>query len=184
MHGFESNLLGLLNVAAPSSIHEVGCGEGYWVFRCLEQGLEIRGSDFSDIVIELAKENARTRDLPEGVFSQCSVYDLKADKDAADLIICCEVLEHLDQPEKALEVLQEVTRKHIILSVPREPVWSVLNMVRGKYWSELGNTPGHIQRWSQGAFVDLVARYFNVVQVRSPLPWTMLLCTTLDHPAV
>jgi hypothetical protein len=64
----------------------------------------------------------------------------------------------------------------VVVSVPREPIWCGLNMVRGKYFSKLGNTPGHIQHWSSSDFVNLVSKYFDVVEVKKPLPWTMLLC--------
>ena len=145
MWGFESAFGDLVALADHATIHEVGCGEGYWVLRWLDQGLDIRGSDFSKIAIDLAKQNASDRALPTNIFMQRSIYDLQAE-DGADLIVCCEVLEHLEDPAEALRILKNITRRHIVLSVPREPIWSTLNMARGKYWHALGNTPGHIQR--------------------------------------
>lgn len=183
MHGFESTLLELVDDANPSSIHEVGCGEGYWVLRWAEQGKTVRGSDFSNTVIDLAKSNAFERKLSADLFKQQSIYDLQPEQDSADLIVCCEVLEHLEQPEEALHVMQKITQKYAIFSVPREPIWSILNMARGKYWSDFGNTPGHIQRWSQREFINLVSPYFNVEQVRAPFPWTMLLCSPIRNPS-
>jgi hypothetical protein len=41
---------------------------------------------------------------------------------------------------------------------------------------ELGNTPGHRQHWSRRGFVDFLRRRVEVVAVRRPLPWTMVLC--------
>src|SRR5690606_17786231 len=105
-----------------------------------------------------------------------SIYDLEPARDAAELVVCCEVLEHLDRPEEALRVLTGLASPWLILSVPREPLWSALNVARGKYWSSLGNTPGHVQRWSSRRFVGLLARHVEVVEVRRPLPWTMVLC--------
>jgi len=177
MRGFEAALLKLVADANPSSIHEVGCGEGYWVLRWHEQGLDVRGSDFSGTVIDLAKSNALEHDLTTDIFKQKSIYDLQSEWDSADLVVCCEVLEHLEQPQEALQVLQKISPKYAIFSVPREPIWSMLNVARGKYWSSLGNTPGHIQRWSQREFLTLVSQYFNVEQVSAPFPWTMLLCS-------
>jgi len=107
-----------------------------------------------------------------------SIYDLDPQEDRADLVVCCEVLEHLEDPEKALQVLRSISGTRLILSVPLEPVWRMLNMARGKYWNEWGNTPGHIQHWSRQEFIGLVEKYFRVIEVRSPLPWTMVLC----HP--
>jgi hypothetical protein len=60
--------------------------------------------------------------------------------------------------------------------VPREPLWRVLNLARGKYLADLGNTPGHVNHWSRGGFLDLLSRRFEIVEARTPLPWTMALC--------
>ncbi len=176
MAGFESALSDLVAKTSPKTIHEIGCGEGYWVMRWSEQGMTARGCDFSTQVIELARENAVGRGLSPSLFEARSIYDLEPGRDDADLIVCCEVLEHLEQPEAALEVLQGVIGRHLILSVPKEPLWCALNLARGKYISEWGNTPGHIQHWSKNSFIHMVSKYFEVVEVKSPFPWTMLLC--------
>ena len=176
MAGFYQSLDELLQLASPGSIHEVGCGEGFWVTNWLQRGFDARGSDFSSRVIELARANAAELGLPTDVFTRKSIYELTPEYDTAELLVCCEVLEHLDDPIAGLKALQRVTTDHLILSVPREPLWRLLNVARGKYLTELGNTPGHLQHWSRAGFVGLVGEYFKVSQVRTPLPWTMLLC--------
>jgi 2-polyprenyl-3-methyl-5-hydroxy-6-metoxy-1,4-benzoquinol methylase len=175
MSGFESAVSEIVEMASPAAIHEIGCGEGYWVLRWLEQGRAARGCDFSSHAIELARENAVERKFPESIFEVRSIYDLESGRDSADLIVCCEVLEHLEDPEAGLRALQRVVERHLVISVPREPLWCALNLVRGKYIADWGNTPGHIQHWSKDGFVQLVSKYFDVLEVRSPLPWTMLL---------
>lgn len=176
MEGFESALSELVDKASPTAIHEIGCGEGYWVLRWAEQGMAARGCDFSTHVIELARENAAGRGLSPSLFEARSIYDLEAGCDSADLVVCCEVLEHLEHPEVGLQALQRVVGRHLIVSVPKEPLWCALNLVRGKYIADWGNTPGHIQHWSKSSFIRMVSKYFEVVEVKSPLPWTMLLC--------
>ncbi|WP_413437600.1 class I SAM-dependent methyltransferase [Sulfuriferula sp. GW1] len=176
MGGFESALSDLVAKASPIAIHEIGCGEGYWVLRWNKQGMAARGCDFSMHVIELARENAVGQGLPPSLFEAHSIYDLVASRDSADLVVCCEVLEHLEHPEAGLQALQRVVGRHLIVSVPREPLWRALNLARGKYIADWGNTPGHVQHWSKGGFIRLVSKYFEVVEVKGPLPWTMLLC--------
>ena len=117
--------------------------------------------------------------MSKNIFQVKSIYDLDTEADKADLIVCCEVLEHLEHPEEGLRALQSVVDRWLILSVPREPLWSVLNIVRGKYLKEFGNTPGHIQKWSKNSFLRLVSNYFQVLEVKTPLPWVMLLCQPL-----
>jgi hypothetical protein len=91
-------------------------------------------------------------------------------------VLCCEVLEHLGDPEGAVDVLAGLARPWLIASVPREPLWRALNLARLSYIGDLGNTPGHLNHWSRRAFVRFLTRRFEVVQVLSPLPWTMALC--------
>jgi 2-polyprenyl-3-methyl-5-hydroxy-6-metoxy-1,4-benzoquinol methylase len=176
MKGFDKALTEFVNRVGPMDIHEVGCGEGFWVIKWQQEGIKARGSDFSSEVIDIARENAGRINLSPDLFAVKSVYNLQAPVDNAELIVCCEVLEHLENPEEALRQLQRIAGSHLIVSVPREPVWRMLNMLRAKYLRDFGNTPGHIQHWSKKEIVQLVQRYFDVVEVASPFPWTMMLC--------
>jgi 2-polyprenyl-3-methyl-5-hydroxy-6-metoxy-1,4-benzoquinol methylase len=183
MRGFDTALTELVGRAAPSSIHEIGCGEGYWVLRWIERGLSASGSDFSSHIIDVARDNAIARKISPDVFSQQDIYDIRASQVGADLIVCCEVLEHLEKPNEALRIIRSLGARYVIVSVPREPIWSVMNLARGKYISDLGNTPGHIQRWSQRAFLKLVAKHFDIIELRAPIPWTMMLCASRGSAA-
>ncbi len=93
-----------------------------------------------------------------------------------DLVLALEVLEHLDEPNKALSELQRVTNKYAIISVPNEPLWRILNMARGAYWSDWGNTYGHVNNWSPRAFKKLLETKFNIIQSSYPIPWQIYLC--------
>ncbi len=96
--------------------------------------------------------------------------------EAAPLVVCCEVLEHLDDPVRGVEILAALAQPYLLASVPREPLWRALNMARGKYLGALGNTPGHLNHWSRGGFLRVLERRFEVIEARTPLPWTMALC--------
>jgi len=176
MKGFSDSLSELVALASPATIHEVGCGEGYWTNHWRRAGIDARGSDFSSKVIEIARANARNSGITEDIFTVRSIYDLNYPEDSAGCVVCCEVLEHLERPEEAIKVLQDISPRYAIISVPREPLWRAMNMARGKYLSSLGNTEGHIQHWSKSGLIKFVSKYFDVVEVRSPIPWTMVLC--------
>ena len=179
MRGFTRRLERYVDRAAPASIHEVGCGEGYWTLRWVRRGVPCRGTDFAAAVIDHARANARGAGLDPGMFAVRSVYDLAPPDDRADLIVCCEVLEHLPDPRTALARLAAVAGRHVILSVPREPLWRTLNVLRGAYLRDVGNTPGHVQHWSRRGFVRLIETAlpgFEIIDQCAPLPWTMLLC--------
>jgi 2-polyprenyl-3-methyl-5-hydroxy-6-metoxy-1,4-benzoquinol methylase len=173
VRGFVASFDALLAESGAHDVHEVGCGEGNLAARMRAKGLIVRGSDFSEVIIN----EARHRHGACGIrFDVKCIYDLAPDVDAASLVVCCEVVEHLVDPQRALIRLTTIVRDWCILSVPREPIWSLMNLARGKYLSDGGNTPGHVQHWSSRSFVALVERHFNVVTVRRPVPWTMVLC--------
>jgi len=174
MHGFFASLNDLIKKANANQIHEIGCGEGNLSARLARQGYKVLGTDFSKDIICTAQQQWREESLK---FQVASVYDLEPSIHSAPLILCCEVLEHLEEPEHALQKISELQFETLILSVPREPIWCLMNMARGKYWSDMGNTPGHIQNWSKHRFLNMVASYFSIQEIKSPLPWTMVSCT-------
>ncbi|MEO8741698.1 MAG: methyltransferase domain-containing protein [Lysobacteraceae bacterium] len=172
LRGFDE-LVDLAGVAG--STFEVGCGEGELSMRLARAGWRVRGCD----IAEEAVVEARLRTQAAGLsipFECCDILDLSGRVEPCDLVVCCEVLEHLEDPSAAFAILESICRKHLLVSVPREPLWRVLNIARGHYWRDLGNTPGHIQHWSRAGFLGLLGRRFDVVAVRSPLPWTLALC--------
>jgi len=49
-------------------------------------------------------------------------------------------------------------------------------MARGKYLSDFGNTPGHINHWSISAFKKLIkSSDFIILDKKYPFPWQMML---------
>lgn len=177
MAGFLGAFDALVGRAAPRTAFEIGCGEGELSLRMIERGIDARGFDLEAEVVAEANARARARGLGDR-FEARSIYSLEPGEIAADLIVCCEVLEHLPDPVRALDILAAQDAPFLLLSVPREPVWRVLNLARGKYVGQLGNTPGHIQHWSRAGFRRLVQSRFEIAAERNPLPWTMLLVRT------
>ncbi len=181
MRGFLTAFTELVEASGATEVHEVGCGEGELSIHLARLGKTVRASDFSSRIVDLARERAaRAAIAPPGSveFRTSDLYRLNPETDSAPLIVCCEVLEHLEEPRAAVERLAALARPHLIASVPREPLWRILNVARGKYLSRLGNTPGHVQGWTRRSFIKLLARHFEIVATRSPLPWTMALCRT------
>jgi len=177
---FLSTILELADRTGAAEVHEVGCGEGHLTRIFARKGLRIRGSDVSEQVILRAGSISEASGLAIA-FKHADIYSLREDEDAAPLILCIEVLEHLERPGEALQVLARLARPHLLISVPREPLWRMLNLCRGKYVKALGNTPGHLQHWSRKSLVRLLDEQFEVLTVAAPVPWVMALCRTRQH---
>ena len=170
MDGFFTCLDALLPATEPEVVLEVGLGEGEICERLRRRypDAAILGVDLPDP--ELARA-WKERGLI-GAFAD--IAHLPFPDKSVDLILGIEVLEHVPDPERALREVARVARGPVVLSVPREPIWRLANMARGKYLADLGNTPGHIQHWSRRGFSSLVRRHLDVVAVRAPFPWTMV----------
>ena len=182
MAGFMAQLDELVELTGAREAHEVGCGEGELAIRLAQHGMRLRGTDAFPQVLE----EARTRAAAAGIeidFEATPVEELHPARHAAELVVCCEVLEHLDDPERALDVLAGLARPWLLASVPREPLWRALNLARLSYVGDLGNTPGHLNHWSKSDFVRFLTRRFEVIEVRSPTPWTMVLCRLQSPPS-
>jgi 2-polyprenyl-3-methyl-5-hydroxy-6-metoxy-1,4-benzoquinol methylase len=173
MAGFERTLDELFVRAAPRSVLDVGCGEGVLTHQWAPRVERIVGIDLEDPAIqaEWAKRQA-----PNLSYRVMKAESLPFEEGEFDLATAIEVLEHVPDPEHTVAQMARVARGgHLLVSVPREPLWRGLNMARGAYLRDLGNTPGHVNHWSKQGFVRLLARHGEVIERRSPFPWTMLL---------
>ena len=170
MAGFLRALDASLPDAPPARVLEVGMGEAKIAARVRGRypRADIVGIDLPDPELAAAwGEHA----IP-GAFAD--ITRLPFASDTFDLVLAIEVLEHVPAPEDTLRELARVGRGRFVLSVPSEPVWRVANLARGKYVGDLGNTPGHIQHWSPRSFRRLVGSQLDVVEARTPFPWTMV----------
>ena len=115
------------------------------------------------------------RQAPNLEYKIMKAENLPFADDEFDVATAIEVLEHVPDPAHTVAEMARVAQRWLLASVPREPLWRGLNVARGAYIRDLGNTPGHINHWSKRAFVALLSRHGEVVEARSPFPWTMLL---------
>ncbi len=174
MAAFERDLDELFERAAPSSVLDVGCGEGVLVHRWAQRlgGRRVVGIDLEEESIQAGWAEHQAPNLEYRVMEAAN---LPFAADEFDLASAIEVLAHVPDPEHTLAEMARCAQRHLLVSVPREPLWRMLNMARGAYWPALGNTPGHVNHWTRRSFLQLLSRHGEVAEVRSPFPWTMLL---------
>jgi 2-polyprenyl-3-methyl-5-hydroxy-6-metoxy-1,4-benzoquinol methylase len=174
MSGFERTLDELFAQADPQSLLDVGCGEAVLTHKWAQRlGLRrVVGIDLDDPQLHALWEQRRAPNLTYKVMKAENLPFADGEFDVATAI---EVLEHVPDPAHTVAEMARVASGHLLVSVPREPMWRALNMARGAYLKDLGNTPGHLNHWSKRSFVSLLSRHGDVVQARSPFPWTMLL---------
>lgn len=152
-------------------ILEIGCGAGESSRRIINMlsGQYFEVSEYDERYIEILRKT----EFPVKI-TQESVYQLNRKDNEFNCIILLEVLEHLYDYRVAIEEIFRVAERHVIISVPNEPLWSILNMLRGKYIKSLGNTPGHVNRWSRYRIAKLIEEFATSQTIYTPIPWIVI----------
>ena len=158
---------------APTSVLDVGCGEGVVTERLakLLAPAEILGVDADEARLS---EEWRGRSAPNLSFATGSAYELPFADGSFDLVCAVEVLEHLERPRDALAEMSRVAGRALLLSVPNEPSWRVSHMLAGRNLRAFGNTQGHINHWSRRTFAELVSDFGQLERAETVFPWTLV----------
>jgi SAM-dependent methyltransferase len=165
---FRTRLLDQVAPLSPGRILDAGCGEGHvtaWLAGALPQS-EITGVDGrAEGLTAFRERNPGLRSV-EGDLGALPFAD-----SAFDLVVCAEVLEHLEEPELVVRELGRVCAGHLFLTVPHEPFFRAGNLARGRYMSRLGSTPGHRSTWGRRGLLRVVAAEAEPVRWVSMFPW-------------
>jgi ubiquinone/menaquinone biosynthesis C-methylase UbiE len=170
---FTNTLVKLIKPLTIESILDVGAGEGFTLARLAEEniGKKREGIEYVDEAIELGKKVNPDVNIKKG-----NIYELPYKDNSFELVICTEVLEHLDHPDQGMGELVRVSSKYLLLTVPNEPFFTIQRFLRGKNILKLGAHPEHLQLWTSSAFERFVKKYaVNLVVKKHPFPWTMVL---------
>ncbi|WP_449448009.1 class I SAM-dependent methyltransferase [Thermomonas brevis] len=140
--GFEyrayvEHLLGMVSESGCKTILEVGCGDGYLGAAMLKAGYMYTGVDISDRAIGFAKAFS---DKGAYVCGRAECLDKNY-----DLVLLCEVLEHIEEPTSFLiDVARKVRRGGVLLV-------SVPSIVRPTH-------PKHFRHYSEESLVDEIKK--------------------------
>lgn len=168
---FMERLVGMFERAGPArSVLEVGIGEGFvsgylsGIFPAARfAGVDTNREDLDRLRALFPRIEAR-----EG-----SIHDLGFLGTSFDVVLCVQVLEHLDDPAGALDEIARLGPRRAIVTVPHEPFFRLSNLARGRNIGRLGDDPGHLHHWGAKAFRKLLARRFDVVELGTAFPFLL-----------
>lgn len=171
---FDKDLLETIKISNPKKVLDIGCGEGFYT-KIIADALpsaEIVGIDVEEEYIAFAKRINFQKNVK---YSVNDLFKLPFKKEEFDLVICTEVLEHLEKYDKALEIIRNLSKKFFIVSVPNEPWFRIANLLRFKYVKRLGNTPGHVNNWSKKQIKRIVSNYGKIIRFKTSSFWNIIL---------
>lgn len=157
-------------IPQPTTILDAECGEGYMIDLLLQKFHgQIYGIDISSNTIE-------TANLLFGCDSRVKlqvgdVRELPFADNSFDLVICNEVLEHVDETDLVMNELCRVSKSRAMLSVPHEPYFWLGNLITLNHLGRLGNAPGHIRHFTSRTFANLLGTYFDEYELKFSFPW-------------
>jgi 2-polyprenyl-3-methyl-5-hydroxy-6-metoxy-1,4-benzoquinol methylase len=173
---FAKTIHAMFVAAGPATrIVEIGVGEGFLSGYLSEQfpDKDFTGVDLSERDIGLLRAK-----FPRIHAHVGPLEDLSFLSPPYDVVMCCEVLEHVDDPQVAIEKLDSLGASRLILSVPHEPLFMLSNLARGKNVARFGNDPEHIHHWTKGGFERFLSERFDVLQLETSYPWLVALCAS------
>lgn len=154
-----------------SSLLDAGCGEGIVANMISENfpKLKVTGIDGAKEAVEYANSQ-----YPNITVLKDNLYDLSFEDSSFDIVICSEVLEHLEEYPIAINELLRVAKSKIIVTVPNEPWFCLGNLASLHNVSRLGNPIDHVNHWTHCGFKKMLNKQLKGVrdiQFYKSFPW-------------
>ena len=137
---------------------DAGCGGGSLSYLLAKAGASVVGVEYDKRGVEFAKQNLASADPGKRLqceFMQGSVYELPFSPESFDLVVSCEVIEHLEEPAKMLSEAKRVLKQGgtLILTTPYR-------------FTEVPKDPNHVREFYPGELLGLMKNYFPQAEVK------------------
>jgi ubiquinone/menaquinone biosynthesis C-methylase UbiE len=164
---FLSTILTELNNLNPDSVLDLGGGEGI-VARLIHEKLDIKHIDIVDISSTSLNLAGKWTDSQRIL---ADVYNLPFYTKSYDVVICLEVLEHLDNPLRALKEIKRIASSGIIITVPNTMFFRLGNLLSLKNLKNLGEDIDHKKSFNTRKFEKLLQKEFDHIKMFNNVFW-------------
>lgn len=141
--------LDVVNKYNIKNIADVGCGSGYKLMKYFNN-YNIIGYDLEPTI------NILKNKYPN---NEWIVSNFNNKPKEVDMVICADVIEHVNDPDELITFIKKMKPKHLIISTPDRDLLTVkLNR------SNIGPPANkhHIREWTFNEFSNYIGQYFNV----------------------
>lgn len=157
LQAFLDSVYALLEQTDARTVLDAGCGEGFVTHALARKNpdLHLTGMDLSAEAVAYAEQHFG--DLAR--FRTGNLYKLPFSDNSFDVVLCSEVLEHLEDTDRAVAELKRVARQYVLITVPREPYFKWLNDI-GRSLG-ISPDPGHVNFWTKKTFQMFIDAHFD-----------------------
>lgn len=115
----------ILKTPKIRKVLDAGCGEGHLLSK-LSAYIQGYGIDFDERFIRAARKRC-----PYANFKKEDITNMKFRDNVFDVVVCTEVIEHIENPEKAIEEMKRVLKPDgiLIISFPNESLTTLLRFL-------------------------------------------------------
>jgi ubiquinone/menaquinone biosynthesis C-methylase UbiE len=161
----------LIQAYKVRSILEVGSGDGYILKAIEDLNVSLTGIEISETRIERARALVPSAEIIQG-----DAREMPFESKSFDLVVCSEVLEHVPDPELAIEEIRRVLRPggFAIITVPNEVNWQIGRAMLLRFPIRI---PDHVNRFTVSSMSQLFGLSPETVHFLPPL--TRWLCLTM-----
>jgi 2-polyprenyl-3-methyl-5-hydroxy-6-metoxy-1,4-benzoquinol methylase len=148
-------------------IVDLGCGEGITLERLTNMipSRDIVGIDYLQDNVDICIKHS----LPA---RQGNIYDLDMDARSVDAVILMEVIEHLEDPKKAIRELQRILKPEgkLIVVFPNDLIFKIARILTLKF-QEAAYDPGHVKQWRHHELIKVLNHNGFSVQTNKSIPF-------------
>jgi SAM-dependent methyltransferase len=136
------------------NILDIGCGVGTMDFYLAKKGKNVTGIEISANAVSIARENAKLFNLYKNINFVISKFPNKALKGKYDLVIFSEVIEHLEDDNRALRDIHKILKRNglLVITTPSKNA----PLYRLGLLNKFDRSVGHLRRYSVNDLLSLV----------------------------
>lgn len=159
-----------LDAPKDSTILDAGCGNCSHSIHLEKRGYKVQGIDYSEAILESARENINGRGLGDRIKVQREdILSLSFGNETFNYIFCWGVLMHIPDVEKAIAELARVLKQGGILIIEEGNMYSlqslalrIFRFLTGRKREEFKKRLSGIERWKATPAGPLFVRQANI----------------------